>query len=475
MQKNDADTENESQTEFSTFFSCLPGFESVAAETSEAAKTQAKRRHLASRLAFRLTGRNLDWIQTEDSLDLVDTDTGEIIAGGPSETRPERYAHLLLDGARPENHVSGVLDDHGTLYPAGTALVKHSLRLDPNWAETLRRRSRQVARRAVNHAINTLPPKEHYARRKKRSWRLTWKLVTLTMPHWDGMSTEDAIRHHNRAFKELGKTKIWDKVYAGVKGIEDKLTAKGPHVHSHNLLLSRYIDKTELREAWGKALSATRSRDQVGPQQVPFIDIRLVSSEKGGETITLEDALSEVSKYITKTADLVTPDEDGHFVPAAVLLEQCEIARWPRMFELLGACRASRAATLAAERARLDTSCISPGLDNAGKPESMWTESLEPEEKAKFESMGINFWDAAREPEPKKPPRPPSWRDLMFTLSVKDWLQVIAGRAKRAMRFRLTQLSVMNPSAFLVDMTGKIVLCQHRSDEIPCDYQQICA
>ena len=425
---------------------------------------QRSRRHLATQLAERLTGRQLALFDEGEEWNVVDTKTGEIVE---TAGRAEQFASLLLKAAEPSNHVTGALDSgDGGIYQAGTALWKPSLRLDPNWAETLRRRSRQVARRAMNHVTNTLPHKERYAMAKKLNWRLSWKLLTLTIEHLPEMDSIDQIKWLNSAFKELGKKKIWSNVYAGIKGVEDKLTAKGPHVHAHNLILSRYIKEDVMREAWYRSLEATRPEHFIGPLRLPFIDIRYVTKKKGNESeIETDDAVNEVSKYITKTSDLILPDENGEYVPQSVLLDLCEVRRWPRMFELLGAARAARRA-VSAKQGKLDTSCISPALSRHPEIDSTWTEALEPEEKIKYLENGINFWDLEGETKRKKE-RPPSWRDLMDCLPPKEWLHMIAGRARRAMRFRLQQLSDLNPRAFLVDMTGKIVICQHPGDESP--------
>lgn len=465
MQDQDRNPKSEKQEQFSGFFGCLPGFEDAGASAGKSAQVQRARRHLATQLAERLTGRALDWIDTDEEWNLVDTTTGELLEDG--QGRAECFAALLLKAAHPSNHVTGALDSgEDGLYPAGTALWKPSLRLDPNWAETLRRRSRQVARKAMNHVSNNLPHRERYAMAKKLNWRLSWKLVTLTIEHLPGMNSIDQINWLNSAFKELGKKKIWSNVYGGIKGIEDKLTSKGPHVHTHLLLLSRFLNYDGLRKAWFDSLHSTRPGHIQTPLRLPFIDIRYVTKKKGNESeIETDDAVNEVSKYITKTADLVTPDADGEYVPQSVLLDLCEVRRWPRMFELLGAARAARRA-VSAQRGKLDTSCISPGLNRNPELDSTWTEALEPEEKIKYLENGINFWDLKDETKRKKE-RPPSWRDLMDTLPMKEWLHCIAGRARRAMRFRLQQLSDMNPRAFLMDMTGKVVLCQYPGDESP--------
>jgi hypothetical protein len=52
--------------------------------------------------------------------------------------------------------------------------------------------------------------------------------------------------------------------------------------------------------------------------------------------------------------------------------------------------------------------------------------------------------------------RPPSWRDLLDTISLSEWLGIMADRFRRGRMFRLEQLLSTNPSAYLVTFRGQV-------------------
>jgi hypothetical protein len=435
-------------------------------------------------LVDRTTGHPL--VEIDGQLHLVNPDTGE---AGPAlaVARTGRYAALLLRAALPQNHLVGIMDagDKGSFMGAAAAW-KSSLRLDPNWAEAMRRRSRGIARQAMVRMLKELPANEAAMRRypmrngAMNPRRLTLKLLTLTMPHWPGTSTLPMINLFNLAFRALTKTALYQQcVWGGIKGIEDALDWQGPHVHGHFLILSRYVDRGAWRMAWWQALNtAVKAQGGPGlehmPGGLPFLDVRMVRRKDkaaDGENVSLDEALDEVTKYVTKTSDLVTPDAQGRTVSGETLLELCDIERWPRMFELLGKARKPRPQ---GGGTRLDTACISAAGGVLDLLDSFWSEAQEPEEGDRLESMGLKN-GSARGPrqalawqwnhgkggwEAKERIRPPSWRSLMTQLPLSEWLHLMMGRAERGFRFRLSWLKEHNPTLFLADMTGKIVAKQ---------------
>lgn len=392
---------------------------------------------------------------------------GEIEEAGPS--RAMAYAYLLAKGASEGNHTAGLMDggEKGE-YLGGSALWKPSLRLDPNWAETMRRRSRKEAKERIAAVIRELPDKETIAMRQGYRHRLGWKLLTLTMPHPEGANTLDQIRLFNAAFRRMTKREEWRKVYAGVKGIEDKLTAKGPHVHAHFLILSRYLDKQAWRNAWGECLDASAAEigyqldygsDNSGADGLPVVDIKqIVKTIKVGmqEVATWETALEEVSKYITKTSDLLEPDKQGRTVSPETLLELCDIKRWPRMFELLGKARRPRQTPQAA---CLDTSCISAAATSQ-TPAAWIQERLEGFKDASEELRSDPEKVTHRVIKEKKKDKVASWRELIGVISWDEWRKVIDERVRRGAAFRLRWLKTHMPTLFLVNLRGEVIANQ---------------
>lgn len=500
--------------EFSSLQNVLPGMESAALRNTGAAERAATRMDLGQRLASSLLGCPVELRDQEDRWELVDRASGRPLVqleddlhvvgdGGEVGRRvaPERagrYATLLLGAAQPGNHLVGILDggEKGE-FVGGSTAWKSSLRLDPNWAETLRRRSRRILRKELMAMLRALPANEKAKRRypmsngKLNPQRLTLKMLTLAPPHAPGSKTLDQLQVINRALGLMRKRDLWtDAIWGGSKGLEDKLTWQGAHVHAHCLLLSRWIDRRVWQRAFWECLNkawmeAYGHGMELMPAGLPMLDVRMVRKKGtgGDDSVGLEDAIDECCKYVTKTSDLVEPDEEGRTVSGETLLELCDIDRWPRMFELLGACRTppAPAGTL------LDTSCISDAGGVLKLVEDYWTQARERDEPSLSESLILNVASRAGvvdEPEwrskaergeflAKHREKPPSWRDLMGELPMHEWIHLMMGRARAGFAYRLGWLKEHNPTLMLVDMTGKLVAKQAREwegpDLAPCE------
>jgi len=317
---------------------------------------------------------------------------------------------------------------------------------------------------------SSLPHHERLAMAKGYRWRLGWKLVTLTMPHPPGADTLDQLRLFNAAFRMFTKRPEWAIVWGGCKGVEDKLTADGPHVHAHFLLLARYLDRQAWREAWKTCLDGAAARLgwalTYGPDGLPYLDVQRVVKRDGGvlsDEVSWSEALNEVAKYITKPAELLASDERGRRIPSWVLYDLCEIARWPRMFELLGRARTPPVAQAPKGPTRLDTSCISAaeGLGDVMLKAGKWVQgSLGLDECERTTLIlggeGVSGGEASDPDPPPDAKRPASWREMMGTHSLEAWLAVVGERVVRGARFRLNWLRTFNPRLYLVDMTGRV-------------------
>lgn len=464
-------------------------------ELLKPAGKQRDRQGIGQRLAGAILGRKVDlrpdgnlWdrqtrqiiVDDGDVTRLVDPDTGELgDAVGPR--RAINYAYLLARAGEDRNHVAGTMGQGDAPdWQGGTALFKPSLRIDPNYAESMRRRSRKEAKERSKAMQEDLPHRERLAQRQGYTWRLGWKLLTLTFPHPPGMDTMTQLRLFNGAFRRLTKMDLWRKVWGGVKGVEDRLTAAGSHVHGHLLLLMRYIDRDELRRAWKACLEAQAEALELAPLEwkgdgLPSVDLRRVTSSRNqdAETITPEAALDEVSKYITKTTDLLEPHPTtGQTVGPDTLIGLCDVRRWPRMFELLGHARREAPTPKAA---LLDTSCISAAGPRVAPPIS--------DENGNQDAAGRSFqWHLERvtgatwnewgpviayelapddpEPPPKERARE-TWRDLMDRMTLVEWCRMIDARAERAAKFRLRQLQGIMPRLYLVNLAGEVVANQN--------------
>ena len=446
---------------------------------------QIKRSETAKKIASALFGRQITLKNEEiwdDLTGLPIVDDGEcwctIGPGGELEQRGPndaiRYAYLIQKSAEPSNNAVGLLQatDDSTFF-GGMSLWKSSLRLDPSWAETMRRRSRKEAKSRCRAVMAGLPKKERKAMDRGYNHRLGWKMLTLTMPHSD-IDSISQIKLLNCAFRKFTKREEWKLVYAGIKGIENKLTASGPHVHAHFLILSRYLDRTTWRRVWGECLDQAASEielvldygsDNHGGDGMPFVDIRDIKRRKvNGVFIeskqSFEDALDEISKYITKPDDYIAEDARGRTINPEVLVDLCRVRRWPRMFELLGS---ARRPPKPRQRARLDTSCISAGetlrsLNAAHQAELLLhrEERILGVHRALF-GEDSNIPDATvRVIEEKRSEKSPTWRELMAYTDLGEWISILKERIERGISFRLRWLKSNMSTLYLVDLTGAL-------------------
>ena len=437
---------------------------------------QSSKQITTAALAERLTGGRvaLDW--TSDGLMLEESNPDE--DAGPGESLASRFAALLMLSAQDDNHAVGQFDgSNGETFAGGAVLWKSSLRLDPTWMEAMRRRTRNTARARLKAMRDQL--KEHLGQwkaylQRDRTWAYRDIMMTLTMNKIPGACSVDEVRRFNTALRFMFKGdywrslvtvpegKTWPIIFGGIKAIEDALTDEGPHVHGHFLMISRFLNQDQLHEAWTAAVrKATRNAyglkfAQTFTVNLPYLQM-VTKRAKKKDQITHEKALDEVCKYLTKPGDLLTPhiNRAGRQVnppPPDVLLALCMVQRWPRMFELFGA---ARKPSQAKPEPSLDTSCISVPGPAVPLPE-FWEEgAIEPEEWFDFREK---IAEAARLSQPRPPDKAPSWRQLMYTMGLHDWLQAVASRYRRGIAFRKRWLRTYNPHLDLITLSGEKII-----------------
>ncbi len=229
-------------------------------------------------------------------------------------------------------------DGVGTLWHCGQVIC-------PSCLSERRRRMRRRVREGVSRVV--LIKQER------------WRFLTLTSPTLPGVFLVKKNEVLNYAFSLLRKRKWWlDNVRAAVKGMEFTLgdekrleregrewdfNVDGYHSHIHTMVASGWISWKVLGEEWTwclkKALRKYRYSDEIKTSHGrAIVDVRLVVDKKRNKsrnTITLDGAVEEVCKYMTKAESwLKIPDDQ--------LVEVASVGRWGRMVELLGVCRAPR-------------------------------------------------------------------------------------------------------------------------------------
>jgi hypothetical protein len=450
----------------------LPGLEPEAAIDIHSRRYRAQiqkqeyRQIIASALAQKILGHSARLEHNESGLFVHEENPEE--DAGPGEALKTRFAALMMLGAEPDNHVAGQFDgNEGDTFAGSSTLWKSSLRLDPSWMETMRKRTRKTARerfQAMRDQMKRNSLADWYAYIKKdRKNRYLDIFMTLTMPHRAESNTLEEVKRFNLAWRRLTKGDWWVSeapVFGGVKAIEDALTADGPHVHGHFALISKHIDQDKLHTEWTKALRwATRKLHGEELTSDPLIpDLRAIVKrhpKDGLAFISMDDALDEICKYLTKPSDLLFPHINRagrtvHPPSGDVLLGLCLVQRWPRMFELFRAARAVQGSPKAVPPS-LDTSCISVSPPPVPLPE-FWEEGgIEPEERADFRlkcsSASVLGFAIKKE-------KPPSWRELMQTTTLSEWLQIIHARVLSGRRFRINWLRSYNPSLDVMTLSG---------------------
>lgn len=419
-----------------------------------------------------------------DRLEVMRTRAGALLALGSTR---ENHWVAKREGMEPEP------------WDASGALWKPSLRVNQDYAEDLRLRARKVIRYCLARFAREAPSRIRACMALRGgSAKLGWKLVTLSggKPR-PGRSQVQELERWGLAFRQLtnrrGGGGWWDTVEAGFKGVEDA-GVEHSYVHAHLLVLCPYTDKAALEAEWQRCIVWADRKLGLDPAQdeeaPPFVDIRDIQRRKNRETgawesVALDHAINEVCKYITK-GDAIAK------MPLERVLDMVMVERWPRLFEVFGCLREYRRdlrseSPTAEDTAKLvldaeTAAALGPAVLQCGlrelrqaKPRHevqavlngrAWRWSTAPRGAARpqaasrhdtkrifagdldsvtaarlvtraWEDAGllaeerILEWQTLR-----KRPRPPSWREAMWTHSWSSWVALVTGRAKRCQRFR---------------------------------------
>jgi hypothetical protein len=218
---------------------------------------------------------------------------------------------------------------HGILWGCG-------LRLCPSCIARKRSKSRKRAFEVVDSA--------------KLRVGENWRLITLTFPNLPNVELHTSLRILACSWDYFRKRKIYTENFGlGIKGYEFELGNKhnrelekrawslkqdGFHSHIHLLAATRWIDKDSLREQWTDcvelawaAFGIERSIDT--KDGLAITNIKLVNKD-----VTIDKAVFEVCKYITKADSWMNLPDDELLNFAKACGEGFK--GWPRMFEILG-------------------------------------------------------------------------------------------------------------------------------------------
>jgi hypothetical protein len=331
--------------------------------------------------------------------------------------------------SRPENIWTAV-DLHradGELFDGTGSFAACGSRLCPSCSADLRRRSRRRARAGL--ASVTLQPGEDF------------RFVTLTMPTVEGAPLVETIAVVQRAWSLLRKRQFWlSAVRAGIKGVEFTVTAHGYHTHVHFLTVARWIAHAGLRAEWTLCVSkawAERGRSVTfnTPTGEAVVDVRLVRNRRGSSSkvVSIEAALQEVSKYVTKS-------ESWDAVPDEHLVAIAEVRRWARLFEVFGDMRRAvsedEPARAGAAVASLDTPYLSDG--------------------------------SPHEPEPGV--RAHTLIDVALSVDRLTWLAILSRRFAERRAYRRAALADRYPFAVFKSLAGEVT---HGRERLPVPFHRL--
>jgi hypothetical protein len=173
------------------------------------------------------------------------------------------------------------------------------------------------------------------------------RFVVLTMPD-DALSHLSLLQQHDvfyYAWRLLTKKSKWWKAF--VRGVirSDEFTAKLNrknlyHYHGNLLLDCLYLFHLTLKKEWAKYLKKSFKHfgikwDCPTKNGLPDVYIKRIVAKVNDEKkeISREKVISELCKYATKP-------QDWDNVPIEDIAEIIELGRFPRMFEVLGSCKA---------------------------------------------------------------------------------------------------------------------------------------
>lgn len=157
-------------------------------------------------------------------------------------------------------------------------------------------------------------------------------LLTLTMQNL-GITIREARSVINYAWSLYRKRKWFkDHIIGYGKNEEFTLTGLGVHYHIHGLCRARSFDWNDAKSNWTQCVRKSFRRHNLPWNVATKNGYNVLNVSK---IDTIENAINEVCKYVTKTSTWTKLDADH-------LLDVCRIKRWHRMAELGGTFKPSR-------------------------------------------------------------------------------------------------------------------------------------
>lgn len=426
-------------------------------DPAEAAQAKAHMaRDLASAQAEALAGHRVRLALDEAREAILLDAHGRELHAGPGEGLHLRASALLLLEAEHTFAVTGQDQERERVFGLAVSGYRPALRYAPGYQRRLSAEARKVARKAMALVERRLQAvRVDWTQPGGKVQPVAWTLTTPTLDPGivPGVSEVEEERRLLMAWGLLRKLDLFKaSVFACFRGFE--VTRKSfsdgvvlHHPHFHVLAWARYVPQADLAVAWWACLRTATRRvyrfdlDDLYP--APEALARAVSACAYVQAVrkrtrrkaalhddlghvegplSLEDALQECMKYMTKASDIACyapdPEHPGERIVVGLPQEYLAQGVWrrsARVFERVGAAR---------DRWTPPEWCqiVKPELLEASAPE---------EPSCSLDTQPIT--DGA-EPEPESEParRKGTLRDLMATLDLHRWLQVASRRALSA-------------------------------------------
>jgi hypothetical protein len=380
------------------------------------------------------------------------SERGEVVAAlvaaaatAANDKVSEGYAERMKACADRQNFYYGenFLDSStGELFDGFNNLFGCGLKLCQSCTARAAARNRNIARQAVQNT--ELLNREHFCH-ERGEWiveREQLRFVTLTMPQIF-VPLVDTLAVQRRIFDLFRKLKFTKDYFGGfIKSGEFTVRENDTyHVHIHLLAISFFVPENLLKDNWKKCVEKAFSEFGIEftAKQVN-VHLKLVDS--------LENAIKEVCKYLTKT-------ESWEKIPSDQLLEITRIRRWDRLFEVTGRFRETiKLLNAEKERSSSDVGKDATLTDGVARELDYFnTDGITDGELSS--DLGCSEEIPAKPDEILKKPKRESWRDIIERDGLEKYKEIFYRQVEYAQKIRKLRLILKFPTASFSDLDGR--------------------
>ncbi len=347
-----------------------------------------------------------------------------------------KYNHFLADDLNTSD--GECFNGFGNLYGCGSKLCHSCI---DKAAKLNRKKAREAIEQTRLLRREYLPDgAKDYVVEQERL-----RFVTLTMPKVSLSCTQSIalLAHAWDLFRKLDFTKNYFGGY--VKSIEFTVRSDNSyHAHIHLLAISFFLPEKTLKRLWRRCLQSAFAASGLDwrcetKDNSPVVNIKLVDS--------IENALSEVCKYVTKS-------ESWEKIPSAHLLEVASVKRWGRMFELAGRLKAS-AKLIKAKKEVVKQIQVERKNDDADLNYLDTKYLTDGENSAEVsQSRGVSHQNL--EIRPKIKIKRENWREIIRVKGLEVYRRILKRQVEAMRRVRQMQLVEKFPLATFKDLAGFI-------------------